>query len=87
MLFRSGVSVKAEMRPPVGGHILIGHRAGRIARHHADGIGIEFLGVSAPNATLLDRPVTSAPQAASSLNVLGLAPKPASNNAAFVARR
>ena len=47
----TGVSVRCDMRPPVGEHILIGHRAGRIARHHADGIGIELFGVSsAPNA-------------------------------------
>ncbi len=59
----TGVSVKADGRPPVGEHILIGHRAGRIARHHTDGIGIEFLGISPPSAALLDRPaaVTSAP--------------------------
>jgi len=45
----TGVSVRSDTRPPMGEHILIGHRAGRIARHHADGVGIEFLGLaSAP---------------------------------------
>lgn len=39
----TGVSLRTEARPPVGEHILIGQRAGRVARHHGDGIGIEFL--------------------------------------------
>lgn len=51
----TGVSIKADTRPPVGEHVLIGHRAGRVARHHSDGIGVEFLGLSPPQATLLDR--------------------------------
>ncbi len=42
----TGVSVRTELKPPIGEHILIGHRAGRVARHHGEGIGIEFLGVS-----------------------------------------
>jgi PilZ domain len=40
----TGVSVRCEMRPSVGEHILIGNRAGRVARHHENGMGIEFLG-------------------------------------------
>ena len=47
----TGVSVRTELRPPVGEHILIGHRAGRVARHHGDGIGVEFLGLSLTNHT------------------------------------
>lgn len=47
----TGVSVRCDMRPPVGEHILIGHRAGRIARHHNEGVGIEMFGLgSAPNS-------------------------------------
>src|SRR6185436_6715516 len=42
----TGVSVRTEHRPPVGEHILIGHRAGRVARHHVEGMGIEFLGLT-----------------------------------------
>lgn len=42
----SGISVKTEVRPPVGEFVLIGQLAGRIARHHETGIGIEFVGVS-----------------------------------------
>jgi hypothetical protein len=52
----TGVSVRTELRPPVGEHLLIGHRAGRVARHHGDGMGIEFLGVSLPAAGETDQP-------------------------------
>ena len=43
-LSMSGISVKTAIRPPVGEYVLIGQLAGRIARHHEDGIGIEFVG-------------------------------------------
>jgi len=52
----TGVSVRTDHRPPVGEHILIGHRAGRVARHHADGMGIEFLGLSFTRGTETDTP-------------------------------
>ena len=42
----SGVSLRSEFKPPLGEHVLIGHRAGRVAHHHEDWIGIEFLGTS-----------------------------------------
>jgi hypothetical protein len=42
----TGVSLRTETRPPIGEHILVGHRAGRVARHHDDGVGVEFLGGS-----------------------------------------
>lgn len=48
-LSMSGVSVKTDIRPPVGEFVLIGQLAGRIARHHEHGVGIEFVG--APNNT------------------------------------
>lgn len=44
----TGVSVRTDTKPPVGEHILIGNRAGRVARHHSDGIGVEFLGSTHP---------------------------------------
>lgn len=44
-LSTSGVSLKTETKPPVGTFVLIGHMAGRIARHHKNGIGIEFVGL------------------------------------------
>ena len=40
----SGVSLKTSVRPPIGEFVLIGQMAGRVARHHEDGIGIEFVG-------------------------------------------
>jgi PilZ domain len=42
----NGVSVRTDQRPPPGEHLLIGHRAGRVARHHDDGVTIEFLGLT-----------------------------------------
>lgn len=41
----SGVSLKSEVKPPIGEFVLIGQMAGRIARHHDTGVGIEFVGV------------------------------------------
>ena len=40
----SGISVKTDVRPPIGEFVLIGQMAGRGARHHGEGIGIEFVG-------------------------------------------
>jgi hypothetical protein len=39
-----GVSLKTEVKPPIGEFVLIAQIAGRIARHHDHGIGIEFVG-------------------------------------------
>ncbi len=39
----SGVSLKTDVRPPIGEFVLIGQMAGRVARHHETGIGIEFV--------------------------------------------
>jgi hypothetical protein len=43
----SGVSLKSEVRPPMGEVVLIGQMAGRIVRHHETGIAIEFVGGTA----------------------------------------
>jgi hypothetical protein len=40
----SGVSLKTDIRPTIGEFILIAQMAGRVARHHEQGIGIEFVG-------------------------------------------
>jgi hypothetical protein len=60
----TGISIKTEQRPPIGEHILIGHRAGRVARHHVDGVGIEFLGLAFPNTSLFERSSKPRSQAA-----------------------
>lgn len=39
-----GVSLKTDVKPTIGEFVLIAQIAGRVARHHADGIGIEFVG-------------------------------------------
>jgi hypothetical protein len=39
----SGVSVATATRPPVGEFVFISQIAGRVARHHDTGIGIEFV--------------------------------------------
>ena len=54
-----GVSLKTDARPPIGEFVLIAQVAGRVARHHADGIGIEFVGqdkISDPGSNSLIRP-------------------------------
>lgn len=40
----SGVSLRSDVKPPIGEVVLIGQMAGRVARHHDTGIGIEFVG-------------------------------------------
>ena len=49
----SGISVKTNIRPPIGEFVLIGQMAGRVARHHGEGIGIEFVGGGGGNAERL----------------------------------
>jgi len=49
----SGVSLKTDVRPPIGEFVLIGQMAGRVARHHEQGIGIEFVGGTAVSADRL----------------------------------
>ena len=39
----SGVALATDIRPPIGELVLIGQMAGRVARHHETGIGIEFV--------------------------------------------
>ena len=40
----SGVSLKTDIRPPIGEFVLIADIAGRVLRYHEQGIGIEFVG-------------------------------------------
>jgi hypothetical protein len=39
-----GVSLRTDVKPPIGEFVLIAQIAGRVARHHADGIGIQYVG-------------------------------------------
>jgi len=38
-----GVSLKTDTRPPLGETVLIGQTAGRVVRHHENGIALEFV--------------------------------------------
>ena len=40
----SGLSLKTNVKPPVGEVITIGHVSGRVVRHHETGIAVEFCG-------------------------------------------
>jgi len=51
----SGVSVKTDIKPPVGEFVLIGQMAGRIARHHDNGVGIEFVGAHMVDRSTQDK--------------------------------
>jgi hypothetical protein len=66
----SGVSVRTDVKPPIGEHILMGHRAARVARHHEEGIGVEFLGAAADGSTEYQ---TSAPLAAAKARAVAAA--------------
>jgi hypothetical protein len=39
-----GVVLKTDIKPPVGEFVLIAQAAGRVVRHHGEGIDIEFVG-------------------------------------------
>lgn len=54
----SGVSLKTDVRPPLGEIMLIGQTAGRVVRHHENGIALEFV-VAQPEKTSQDRPANS----------------------------
>jgi hypothetical protein len=41
-----GISLKTEVKPPIGEFVLVGQLAARVARHHTDGIGLQFVGVN-----------------------------------------
>jgi hypothetical protein len=43
--------VKCDVRPTIGEFVLIGQMAGRIARVHESGVGIEFVGLTPDRAT------------------------------------
>jgi hypothetical protein len=53
-----GLSLKTDSRPPLGELVLIGQMAGRVVRHHENGIAIEFVGAPADKANHEHPPVT-----------------------------
>ena len=50
-LSTSGISLKTRVKPAVGEFVLIGHMAGRVVRHHSEGVGIEFVGLGPDRPT------------------------------------
>jgi hypothetical protein len=52
-LSTSGISLKTDikLRPQVGEFVLIGKMAGRVVRHHNQGVGIEFVGLGPERPT------------------------------------
>lgn len=57
----SGTSVRTPERPPIGEFVLIGLLAGRVARHHESGIGVEFVGVTFANTDLVQTKLALTP--------------------------
>ena len=47
-IFVGGVTLKTDVHPPVGEFVLIQGVAGKVARHHEQGISIEFVGQEKP---------------------------------------
>lgn len=54
----SGVSLKMDVKPPLGEILTIGQTSGRVVRHHEKGVGLEFV-VARPESKNKDRPASS----------------------------
>jgi hypothetical protein len=54
----SGVSLKTDARPPIGEVVLIGQMAGKVVRHHVEGIAIEFVGPPSEKAAERQPPLS-----------------------------
>jgi hypothetical protein len=46
----SGASLRMEQRPPIGSGLMLGRMRGRVMRHHAHGIGVQFVDIQEPEA-------------------------------------
>lgn len=46
----SGASVGTEARPAIGSEVMLGKLRGKVVRHHAQGIGLQFLDIQNPTA-------------------------------------
>ena len=60
----TGVSLEIMSRPAIGESVMVGRMRGRVARHHATGIAVEFLDV-APRGSLSEQLAHSANSAES----------------------
>ena len=50
----SGASIATNARPPIGQEVLVGKLKARVVRHHAEGIGVEFLSVQTKDTVTTD---------------------------------
>lgn len=46
----SGASLATEARPPIGAEVQLGKLRARVARHHDQGIGVQFIDIQEPEA-------------------------------------
>ena len=46
----SGASIGTEARPAIGSEVMLGKLRGKVVRHHAQGIGLQFLDIQNPTA-------------------------------------
>lgn len=46
----SGASLATEARPPIGAEVQLGKLRARVARHHEQGIGVQFIDIQEPEA-------------------------------------
>src|SRR5262249_3358528 len=46
----SGASVGTDVRPAIGSEVVLGKLRARVARHHPEGIGLQFLDVQQPDS-------------------------------------
>jgi hypothetical protein len=65
-----GISVRTTVKPPIGEFVVIGRSAGRVVRHHDQGIGIQFETPGAPAAHRIPRSYHASGQQAVQLDNL-----------------
>ena len=46
----SGASVQIENKPPIGTEVVLGKLRALVVRHHAEGVGVQFLDIQNPDA-------------------------------------
>lgn len=56
-----GISLRTDVRPPIGELVVVGRSQGRVVRHHKNGIGVQFLALDAAAAQIASyRPAQTA---------------------------